>query len=93
MKGRRKVRTDKWQFKEQVIKEARAILATRAVIGGHFLDLAAQSTLEEPVEFWQEAAGHRRVHSRIHICVSELSPRTGRLPLANKAAREPTRQG
>lgn len=49
MKGRRKFRTDKWQLKAQVIKEARAILASRAVTSGRFLDIAAQSTLEEPV--------------------------------------------
>lgn len=48
MKGRRKVRTDKWQIKEQVIKEARAILAARAITNGRFLNIAAQSTLEEP---------------------------------------------
>ncbi|RMV06417.1 hypothetical protein ALP18_200223 [Pseudomonas amygdali pv. myricae] len=49
MKGRRKVRTNKWQIMEQVIKEARAILASRSVTGGRFLNIAAQSTLEEPV--------------------------------------------
>lgn len=49
MKGRRKVRTNKWQVMEQVIKEARAILASRSVTGGLFLNIAAQSTLEEPV--------------------------------------------
>jgi hypothetical protein len=49
MKGRRKVRTNKWQIMEQVIKEAGAILATRSVTGGRFLNIAAQSTLEEPV--------------------------------------------
>lgn len=49
MKGRRKVRTNKWQIMEQVIKEARAILAARSVTGGRFLNIAAQSTLEEPV--------------------------------------------
>ena len=49
MKGRRKVRTDKWQIMEQVIKEGRAILATRSVTGGRFLNIAARSTLEEPV--------------------------------------------
>ncbi len=49
MKGRRKVRTNKWQIMEQVIKEARAILATRSVTGGRFLNIAARSTLEEPV--------------------------------------------
>lgn len=49
MKGRRKVRTDKWRIKELVIKEARAILTTRAVTNGRFLNIAAQSMLEEPV--------------------------------------------
>jgi hypothetical protein len=49
MKGRREVRTDKWQITEQFIKEARAILARRAEISGRFLHIAAQSTLEEPV--------------------------------------------
>lgn len=49
MKGRRKVRTDKWQIKELVIKEARASLASRAMTNGRFLNIAAQSSLEEPV--------------------------------------------
>lgn len=49
MKGRRKVRTDKWQIKELVIKEARAILTRRTITDGRFLNIAAQSTLEEPV--------------------------------------------
>lgn len=49
MKGRRKVRTNKWQIMEQVVKEARTILATRSVTGGRFLNTTAQSTLQEPV--------------------------------------------
>ena len=49
MKGRRKVRTDKWQIKELVITEARASLASRAMTNGRFLNIAAQSSLEEPV--------------------------------------------
>jgi hypothetical protein len=49
MKGRRKVRTNKWQIMEQVRKEARTILANRSVAAGRFLNIAAQSTLEEPV--------------------------------------------
>lgn len=49
MKGRRKVRTDKWQIMEQIIKEARAILSNRAVTSRRFLDVAAQGTLEEPI--------------------------------------------
>lgn len=60
MKGRRKVRTNKWQIMEQVIKEARAILATRSVTGGRFLNISAESTLEEPVGI---LAGSRSVEA------------------------------
>lgn len=60
MKGRRKVRTNKWQMMEQVIKEARATLATRSVKGGRFLNIAAQSTLEEPIGI---LAGSRSVEA------------------------------
>jgi len=49
MKGRRKVRTNKWEIKEHVIKEARAILASRSVTDGRFLNIEAQSTVEEPI--------------------------------------------
>lgn len=58
MKGRRKVITNKWQIMEQVIKEARAILATRSMTGGRFLNIAARATLEEPVGI---LAGSRNV--------------------------------
>ena len=58
MKGRRKVRTDKWKIKAQVIREARATLATRAVTNGRFLNIAAQSLFEEPVGL---LAGSREV--------------------------------
>lgn len=49
MKGRRKVRTNKWEIMEHVIKEARTILATRSVTGERCLNIAAQSTVEEPI--------------------------------------------
>lgn len=49
MKGRRKVKTDKWQITEQFIEQARAVLALSAESRGRFLLAAAQSSLEEPV--------------------------------------------
>ncbi|POP63763.1 hypothetical protein CXB35_27500 [Pseudomonas syringae] len=49
MKGRRKVRTKKWQMVEQLIKEARASLARRTEKRGRFLLIAAQTKVEEPV--------------------------------------------
>jgi hypothetical protein len=49
MKGRRKVRTNKWQIMEQVIKDGRAVLANRTETSGRFLHIAAHSTIEEPV--------------------------------------------
>ncbi|RML62246.1 hypothetical protein ALQ92_200069 [Pseudomonas syringae pv. pisi] len=57
MKGRRKVRTDKWWLQEQFIKEARAVLAANPN-QGHFLQAAAQATCEEPTGI---LAGRRRV--------------------------------
>lgn len=48
MKGRRKVKTDKWLMRDHLIREARALLSSRSETGGRFLRLAAQTTLEEP---------------------------------------------
>lgn len=47
MKGRRKVRTDKWWLQEQFIKKAQAVLAAKPN-HGHFLQAAVQATCEEP---------------------------------------------
>jgi hypothetical protein len=49
MKGRRKVKTDKWLIRDQLIREARAILFSRSETAGRFLRLAVQTTPEEPV--------------------------------------------
>lgn len=49
MKGRRKAITDKWLIRDQLIREARAILSSRSETGQRFLRLAEQTTLEEPV--------------------------------------------
>lgn len=57
MKGRRKVRTDKWWLKEQFIREARAVLAGKPN-QGDFLRAAVQATREEPTGI---LAGRRRV--------------------------------
>lgn len=57
MKGRRKVRTDKWWRQEQFIREARAVLAANPK-QGHFLRAAVQATCEEPTGI---LAGKRRV--------------------------------
>lgn len=48
MKGRRKVKTNKWMLRDQFIREARAILSSRPG-AGRFLDIAAQTLLDEPV--------------------------------------------
>lgn len=58
MKGRRKVRTDKWRLKEQFIQEARAVLASRPDVGSRFLRLAFQSMSEEPTGVL--AGSHRK---------------------------------
>lgn len=47
MKGRRKVKTDKWRLQEQFIKEARVALAAKSN-QGHFLQAAVRMTCEEP---------------------------------------------
>lgn len=57
MKGRRKVRTDKWWFQEHFIKEARAVLASKPELGRCFLRLAVQAVCEEPTGV---LAGSRR---------------------------------
>lgn len=57
MKGRRKVRTDKWSLQEQFIKEARAVLASRPEPDRSFLDVAFNATSEEPIGV---LAGSRR---------------------------------
>lgn len=49
MKGRRKVKTDKWHMRDQFIREARAILASKPDAGQRFLRITAQTELEEPV--------------------------------------------
>ncbi len=49
MKGRRKAKTDKWRMRDQFIREARAILASKPEAGLRFLRIAAQMELEEPV--------------------------------------------
>ena len=48
MKGRRKVRTDKWWLQEQFSIEARAVLASKQELGRRFLDVAVNTTCEEP---------------------------------------------
>lgn len=48
MKGRRKNKTDKWDIQERMIKDARKKLVSQAVVIGPYLEIAAQSTLEEP---------------------------------------------
>ena len=56
MKGRRKVRTDKWLMQDQFIKEARATLASKPDIG-RFIHAAAQAEVDEPIGI---LAGSRR---------------------------------
>ncbi|RJX77835.1 hypothetical protein D3M70_19355 [Pseudomonas sp. LS-2] len=48
MKGRRKLKTDKWMLQDQFIREARAILASRSD-PGRLIRTAIQANLEEPV--------------------------------------------
>lgn len=59
MKGRRKARTEKWKIIGQFVDEARAVFAIRAETDGHFLRVAASTTLEEPVGVL--AGSHRAV--------------------------------
>jgi len=49
MKGRRKAKTYKWRMRDQFIREARAILASKPDAGQRFLRITAQTELEEPV--------------------------------------------
>ncbi|RZI25112.1 hypothetical protein [Pseudomonas orientalis] len=49
MKGRRKAKTDKWRMRDQFIREARTILASKTDAGQRFLRIAAQTEIEEPV--------------------------------------------
>lgn len=51
MKGRRKVKTDKWSMMQQFIEEARSVLALRAARRGEALPLywPLETTVEEPV--------------------------------------------
>lgn len=48
MKGRRKVRTDKWLMQDQFVKEARATLASKSDVG-RFIHAAAQAEVDEPI--------------------------------------------
>ena len=48
MKGRRKIKTDKWLIQEQIIKDAREKLGSRAGVIGRYLEIAALTSLEEP---------------------------------------------
>ena len=50
MKGRRKVKTLKWQYKEAFEAEAREMLSKRSAKQGRFLDLAAKEGRDaEPI--------------------------------------------
>jgi len=49
MKGRRKAKTDKWLIRDRVILEARAVLSSRPDAGRRFLDIAAETMLDEPI--------------------------------------------
>mgnify|MGYP003365784124 FL=1 len=48
MKGRRKIKTDKWLIQERMINDAREKLVSRAGVIGRYLEIAAYTTLEEP---------------------------------------------
>lgn len=61
MKGRRKIKTDKWLIKERIITDAREKLISRAGVIGRFLDIAAYSTLEEPTGLLAGGNGHQRI--------------------------------
>lgn len=56
MKGRRKIKTDKWLSRERIIKNAREKLVSRAAVAGRFLEIAAHTTVEEPIGLL--AGGH-----------------------------------
>lgn len=47
MKGLRKVKTNKWRMRDQFIREARAILASKPDAGQTFVLIASQTELEE----------------------------------------------
>lgn len=51
MKGRRKIKTDKWLMMQQFIEEARSVLAQRAAHRAEALPLfwPPEKTVEEPV--------------------------------------------
>lgn len=51
MKGRRKVKTDKWLMKQQFIDEARSFLARRAALRAEAQPFfrAPPATVEEPI--------------------------------------------
>ncbi len=61
MKGRRKIKTDKWLIKERIIRNAREKLISRAGVMGRFLDIAAHSTLEEPTGLLAGGHGRQRI--------------------------------
>ena len=56
MKGRRKIKTDKWLIQERMINDAREKLVSRAGVIGRYLEIAAYTTLEEPTGLL--AGGH-----------------------------------
>lgn len=56
MKGRRKIKTDKWLIQERMINDAREKLISRAGVIGRYLEIAAYNTLEEPTGLL--AGGH-----------------------------------
>lgn len=56
MKGRRKIKTDKWLIRERIIKNAREKLVSRAEVAGRFLEIAAHTILDEPIGLL--AGGH-----------------------------------
>jgi len=49
MKGRRKNKTNKWLIQGQIIKDAREKLVFRVGVIGRYLEIAAHTTLEEPL--------------------------------------------
>jgi len=56
MKGRRKIKTNKWLVQERIIKDAREKLISRVGVIGRYLEIAARTTLEEPTGLL--AGGH-----------------------------------
>ena len=68
MKGRRKVKTDKWRIKSENEDDARRLLRRRVQTQGRFLDIAAHagkgmecSGLMKPDTHLGENARHREV--------------------------------